>query len=38
MEQAARRLRLPGRVVPRWNNEGLDLIARGLVGDRVRIF
>ena len=38
MEQAARRLRLPGRVVRRWNSEGLDLIARGLVGDRVRIF
>jgi hypothetical protein len=38
MEHAARRLRLPGRVVRRWNGEGLDLIARGLVGDRVRIF
>jgi hypothetical protein len=38
MEQAARRLRLPGRVVRRWNGEGLDLIARGLVGDHMRIF
>jgi hypothetical protein len=38
MEQAARRLRLPGCLVRRWNVEGLDLIARGLVGDRVRIF
>jgi hypothetical protein len=38
MEHAACRLRLPGRVVRRWNSEGLDLIARGLVGDRVRIF
>jgi hypothetical protein len=31
-------LRLPGRVVRRWNGEGLDLIARGLRSDRVRIF
>jgi hypothetical protein len=38
MEHAARRLRLPGRVVRRWNSEGLDLIARGLRSDRVRIF
>jgi hypothetical protein len=38
MEHAARRLRLPGRVVRKWNGEGLDLIAHGLVGDRVRIF
>jgi hypothetical protein len=38
MEHAARRMRLPGRVVRRWNSEGLDLIARGLRSDRVRIF
>ena len=38
MEYAARQLRLPGRVVRRWNGEGLDLIARGLRSDRVRIF
>jgi hypothetical protein len=36
MEDAAKRLRLPGRLVRRWNGEGLALIARGLVGDRVR--
>ena len=35
---AARRLRLPGHVVRKWNGEGLTMIARGLVGDRVRIF
>jgi hypothetical protein len=35
---AARRLRLPGHVVRRWNGEGLGLIARGLVTDRVRVF
>jgi hypothetical protein len=38
MEHAARRLRLPGRLVRRWDAEGLDLIARGLRSDRVRIF
>jgi hypothetical protein len=38
MEQAARQLRLPGCLVRRWNVEGLDLIARGLRSDRVRIF
>ena len=37
-DHAARRLRLPGRVVRRWNAEGLDLIARGLRSDRVRVF
>ena len=35
---AARRLRLPGHVVRKWNGEGLTTIARGLVADRVRIF
>ena len=38
MEHAARQLRLPGRVVRRWNAEGLDLIARGLRSDKVRVF
>jgi hypothetical protein len=38
MEDAAKRLRLPGRLVRRWNGEGLALIARGLIRDRVRIF
>ena len=38
MEHAARHLRLPGRIVRRWNGEGCDLIARGLVRDGVRIF
>ena len=38
MEHAARRLRLPGRVVRRWNGEGLDLIARGLCSDKIGVF
>jgi hypothetical protein len=33
-----RRLRLPGRVVRRWNREGLDLIAAGLRRERVGVF
>ncbi len=37
-EHAARRLRLPGRVVRKWNTEGLGLIAQGLRTNRVRIF
>jgi hypothetical protein len=37
-EHAARRLRLPGRVLRRWNSAGLDLIARGLRRDGLRIF
>ena len=37
-DAAARRLRLPGRVVRRWNHDGLNLIARGLRRDKVRIF
>jgi hypothetical protein len=32
------KLTLPGRVVRRWNGEGLDLIARGLRSDNVRVF
>jgi hypothetical protein len=38
MEHAAKRLRLPGRLVRRWNGEGLGMIADGLRRDRVRIF
>jgi hypothetical protein len=38
LEHAARRLRLPGHLVRKWNGEGLALIARGLLSDRVRIF
>jgi hypothetical protein len=38
MEHTARRLRLPGHLVRRWNGEGLALIARGLLSDRVRVF
>jgi hypothetical protein len=38
MGYAARRLRRPRELVRRRNAEGLDLIAHGLVGDRVRIF
>lgn len=35
---AARRLRLPPRLLRRWNRDGLDLIAVGLRTDAVRIF
>jgi hypothetical protein len=38
MHWAARRLRLPGRLVRCWNREGLDTIAAGLIRDRVSIF
>jgi hypothetical protein len=38
MEQAAKRLRLPGRIVRRWNREGLDTIAAGLRRDTVAVF
>jgi hypothetical protein len=35
---ATRKLKLPGRIVRRWNNEGLDLIAAGLQRDDVEVF
>jgi hypothetical protein len=35
---AAHRLKLPGRLARRWNDEGLELIARGLQRDKVRVF
>jgi hypothetical protein len=35
---ATRKLQLPGRIVRRWNNEGLDLIAAGLRRDEVGVF
>jgi hypothetical protein len=38
LERAARYLKLPGRVVRRWNREGLDLIAAGLRRDAVAVF
>jgi hypothetical protein len=38
MRWAARRLQLPGRLVRRWNGEGLDTIALGLIRDGVTIF
>jgi hypothetical protein len=38
MHWAARRLQLPGRLVRRWNREGLGTIALGLIRDRVSIF
>jgi hypothetical protein len=38
MRQAARRLDLPARLVRRWNREGLDTIAFGLIRDRIPIF
>jgi hypothetical protein len=38
LEDAAKRLRLPGRLARRWNGEGLDLVARGLISDHVTVF
>lgn len=38
LEWAARRLRFGSALVRRWNREGLDMIARGLLRDRVPIF
>jgi hypothetical protein len=35
---ATRKLQLPGRIVRRWNNEGLDLVAAGLIRDDVTVF
>jgi hypothetical protein len=35
---ATRKLQLPGRIVRRWNNEGLDVIAAGLRRDKVGVF
>jgi hypothetical protein len=37
-ESAARRLGIPGRLVRRWNGEGLKMISGGLVRDQVRVF
>jgi len=34
----ASRLRLPGRLVRKWNTQGLDAIALGLIRDRVPVF
>jgi hypothetical protein len=34
-DKAARRMQLPGRVVRRWNRQGLDEIASGLRRDNV---
>jgi hypothetical protein len=36
--RVARKLRLPGRLVRRWNEQGLDLIAEGLIRDGVAVF
>jgi hypothetical protein len=38
MPWVAQRLKLPHRLVRRWNNEGLDLIAAGLIRDDVEVF
>jgi hypothetical protein len=38
LEAASGKLRYGSRTIRLWNNEGLDVIARGLVGDRVRVF
>ena len=38
MRRVAHRLGVPGRIVRRWNGEGLALIAAGLRHDRVAIF
>ena len=35
---AARKLQLPGRIVRRWNDEGLETIAAGLQRDDVEVF
>jgi hypothetical protein len=35
---AARRLKLPGRLVRRWNDEGLDAIAAGLRREMIAVF
>ncbi|MCC6780937.1 MAG: hypothetical protein IT537_30560 [Hyphomicrobiales bacterium] len=37
-DHAARRLGLPRHVLRRWHGEGCDLIARGLLADRVPVF
>jgi hypothetical protein len=34
----ASRLRLPGRLVRKWNTQGLDAIALALIRDRVPVF
>ena len=36
--RAAHKLKLPGRLVRRWNEQGLDLIAEGLIRDSVAVF
>jgi hypothetical protein len=38
LRAVARRLNTPGRLCRRWFHEGLDLIARGLIRDEVRVF
>ncbi len=38
LDDAARKLRLPGHLVRRWNLEGCACIARGLLSAKVRIF
>jgi hypothetical protein len=38
IEAASRKLRLPGRLTRKWNNQGLDLIAAGLIRDQVPVF
>jgi hypothetical protein len=36
--RAAHKLKLPGRLVRRWNEQGLGMIALGLIRDQVRVF
>jgi hypothetical protein len=38
ISRAVRRLKLPGRMVRRWNRQGLDAIAAGLRRDEVPVF
>lgn len=35
---AKRKLKLPPHVARKWNEEGLSVVARGLVKDRIRVF
>jgi len=35
---ASRKLRIPQRLARRWNNQGLDMVATGLIRNQVQIF
>jgi len=38
IERVSIKLGLPERIIRLWNREGLDIIARGLIDDQVRVF